>query len=110
MSIFDASRAQCLLMSKQKDLILTTSEQTATVKGLLTDHNQAIDPDTGNQVNARNAHASIHEDELTEKGFTSLKLMDAIIIDTTNNKKYKVAQPLPNTTTGLIPVILKDVQ
>lgn len=108
MSIFDASRRQMLSYSKQLQFELTTSSHTATVLGLITDHNQSMDLETGNPVNARNAHASIHEDELTEKGFTSILLLNAIITRT-NGKKYKIAQTMPNTTTGLIVCVLKDV-
>lgn len=107
MSIFDASRVQCLFMSKQKSFTLTTSSHSATVLGLITDHNQGIDPTNGNPTNARNAHASVHEDELTEKGFTSLKILNAVIED--GSKKYKIAQTMPNSTTGLIVCLLKDL-
>lgn len=95
-----------LRYSKQKSFELATSLHTATVKGLLTDHNQGIDLDTGNPVNARNAHASVHEDELIDKGFTSLNIRGAIILD--GSKYYKIGQILPNVTTGLIVCILKD--
>lgn len=106
MSIFDASRVQMWRYSKQKSFVLSTSLHSATVKGLKTDHNQGIDLDTGRATNARNAHASIHEIELEEKGFPSSDIINAVIND--NGKYYKIAQVMPNATTGLIVCILVD--
>ena len=104
MSVSDSARNSARSMSSQNEIELSNGQLTATVLALITDFTEEYDND-GAVVNARRGHLLVHEDVLSEAGFTN-KIHGHIAIY--KGKKYKVKQLMPNRTTGLLPCDLND--
>lgn len=104
------------------DINLTTPDDLTTVNfiGLHTKHHLGIDTE-GNQVNTKNAHIAISEQELIDKSplypirnankEVDLKGHKVIVKDSTGvNKNYVIREWYPDETIGLIVCILGDYQ
>lgn len=102
----------------QQEWIAPTGE-TATITGLFTKHHLAIDPETGKQINVKNAHCSFSEKFLVDAGYpvrnsdneVSLKNHLVRILDSTGILwTYKIQEWFPDRTIGLIVCILGDYE
>ncbi len=99
------------------DFEAPTSE-TATVVGFATKHNIGVDTE-GNLINTKNAHISVAEKLLTDKGYptrnsdgeVALKGHRIDYVDSTGgSKKYVIQQSFPDETVGIIVCILEDFE
>lgn len=102
----------------EEDIILTNPQGVSKeVKGLHTKH--WINYDTqGLQVNSKNAHILINEEELIEKGFETRNLISknvdlrkwkvSVPDSSIMIKQYLISETYPSETFGLIVCILKD--
>ncbi len=76
------------------DIIFTDKGgNSVTVRGFVSKHNMSIDPSNGLPVNARNAHVSVSEKSLTEKGYTVRNIKGRVDL-----KGHKVSFVLDNKT------------
>ncbi len=88
----------------------------ASLPALSTKHHITINPDTGQPVNAKNAHICLSETKLNELGYATRVNGEISLIghfievpDSTGIvKKYKISESWPNETLGLIVCILQD--
>jgi hypothetical protein len=97
----------------QTELCFTniTSGQIATINGLGMKHRIGVDPDTGNVVSSRNFHISFSEAELLAAPYVTRDDKNELNItghlveysDSTGiSRKYKITEPFPDETTGVI--------
>lgn len=91
------------------EIILTRPDgsESITVNGYYTDHTNELDFSTGRAVNSRSAHFSVHSSFLTDAGFpVNLNKFHADF----NGNHYKVTEPIPNRTTGMVICLVKDAK
>ena len=97
---------------------ITNPQRTVSVSliALATKHHITINPETGQPVNAKNAHICLSETKLNELGYISRVNGEISLIghfievsDSTGIvNKYKISESWPNETLGLIICILQD--
>jgi hypothetical protein len=102
-------------------LIFTTPDAagTVTVTGLYTKHHIQIDPESGRQINVKNAHCSVSEKFFTAAGYPCRDANNEVQmkrhkVRTTDVSgitwDYVVQESFADETTGLIVFILGDFQ
>lgn len=87
-----------------------------TVQGLATRHRQTYDPDNGLPMIGKNNHCSFSEVSLNELGYATRNNKNEVIVkgwlvswsDTTGEYKYKIEEPQPDETLGLIKCMLGE--
>lgn len=89
-----------------------------TIQGLATRHRQSYDPDTGLPIIGKNNHCTFSEQTLNDLGFATRNQSNEVIVkgwlvswsDTTGIHKYKIEEPSPDETLGLIKCILGEYE
>lgn len=106
-------------MGFSQEITFTKSDNSASVvvRGLVSKHNNAIDPNTGLPVNERNIHLSVHEEVLKDANYPTrdsnddINLKDDMAewVDASGTSyKYLIDEAKPSMTLGLIVCILGD--
>lgn len=88
-----------------------------TISGLATRHRQSFDTD-GLPVNAVNAHCTFFEQSLTDEGFATRNQTNDVVVmdwkvkwtDTVGELSYKIGEPMPDETVGLIKCELSEYE
>lgn len=91
---------------------------TITIQGIATRHRQTYDPDTGLPSIGKNNHCSFSEVTLNELGFATRNTNNEVIVkgwlvswsDITGTHKYKIEEPSPDETLGLIKCIIGEYE
>ncbi len=98
--------------------ITNLSSETVVITGIHSKHHLGVDTD-GNKVNAKNAHISFSESQLTSLGWSIrnntgevyLRGYKVAVKDSTGIEKlYVIREWFPSETTGLIVCILEDFE
>ena len=121
MSLLDTARmdAKNIVQGEFSSPCTITNPQrsvSVSLSALATKHHIIINPDTGQPVNAKNAHICLSETKLNELGYITRVNGDVSLVghfinvsDSTGIvKKYKISETWPNETLGLIVCILQD--
>jgi hypothetical protein len=95
---------------------LIPSENRIIIQGLATRHRQTYDPDSGLPIVGKNNHCTFSEKTLNERGYATRNTKGDIIVkgwlvsweDTTGINKYKIEEPEPDETLGLIKCMLGE--
>ena len=124
MGLIQQATDDWLRFSSDEDLFGTSidfeapTSEIATVVGIASKHNIGIDTD-GNLINTKNAHISVSEKLLTDKGYpvrnpageVDIRGHRVDYVDSTGlSKKYKIQQSFPDETIGMIVCILEDFE
>jgi hypothetical protein len=105
--------------SQELVFLSPNGSQTATVRGLCSNHEYGVDPDTGMPANLLNVHCSISEISLTEQGYTTRNASDKVdmithFVSFTDARgvenKYKIVQSLPDKNIGMLLFLLAPVK
>ena len=121
MSLLDTARmdAKNIVQGEFSSPCTITNPQrsvSVSLSALATKHHIIINPDTGQPVNAKNAHICLSETKLNELGYITRVNGEVSLVghfinvsDSTGIvKKYKISETWPNETLGLIVCILQD--
>lgn len=121
MSLLDTARmdAKNIVQGEFSSPCTITNPQrsvSVSLSALATKHHIIINPDTGQPINAKNAHICLSETKLNELGYITRVNGDVSLVghfinvsDSTGIvKKYKISETWPNETLGLIVCILQD--
>ena len=121
MSLLDTARmdAKNIVQGEFSSPCTITNPQmsvSVSLSALATKHHIIINPETGQPVNAKNAHICLSETKLNELGYITRVNGDVSLVghfinvsDSTGIvKKYKISETWPNETLGLIVCILQD--
>lgn len=121
MSLLDTARmdAKNIVQGEFSSPCTITNPQrsvSVSLSALATKHHIIINPETGQPVNAKNAHICLSETKLNELGYITRVNGEVSLVghfinvsDSTGIvKKYKISETWPNETLGLIVCILQD--
>lgn len=121
MSLLDTARmdAKNIVQGEFSSPCTITNPQrsvSVSLSALATKHHIIINPDTGQPINAKNAHICLSETKLNELGYITRVNGEVSLVghfinvsDSTGIvKKYKISETWPNETLGLIVCILQD--
>jgi hypothetical protein len=96
------------------ELTLDPGTGPVTIQGLATRHSLVYDPDTGLQQIGENCHCSFYEKTLNDLGITTRNAAGKVSVknwivtwaDTSGTFSYKIKEPYPDETLGLIKCML----
>ena len=121
MSLLDTARmdAKNIVQGEFSSPCTITNPQrsvSVSLSALATKHHIIINPETGQPVNAKNAHICLSETKLNELGYITRVNGEVSLVghfinvsDSTGIvKKYKISETWPNETLGIIVCILQD--
>lgn len=121
MSLLDTARmdAKNIVQGEFSSPCTITNPQrsvSVSLSALATKHHIIINPETGQPINAKNAHICLSETKLNELGYITRVNGEVSLVghfinvsDSTGIvKKYKISETWPNETLGLIVCILQD--
>lgn len=118
-AIADMKRFSQLNLTQDITFTNPITLQSVTVRGLVSSHNLSVDPNTGNIINSKNIHISVHEGVLNDQGYivrnddNEISLEEHLVewIDASSMSiTYQIKEVMPNMTTGLLVCILGDYQ
>lgn len=89
-----------------------------TVRGFVSKHNLTIDPETGNPINAKNAHISVQESVLTDAGYVTRSGNEISLyqhqVEWTDASgisfKFLIDDVMPSETFGLLVLMLGELK